>query len=103
MNSKLVEVSRTIKVGKKYYMAPSMGYAGVECGLVEVSSMGTIEDYKSNDEVSMMINTFLEVDYSPEEYEQEDSIWVEYKYYTDDTNEAYVFPLQLFVDHSIEY
>lgn len=100
--SVVVKVSRVISEGKKYFIAPSMGYCGVIPGVIEVVSIGTINDYIGTDE-GKLIDTFLEVDYAPEDYMYNDCKWVMYKYINGEEEGILTFPVDLFVDHTIAY
>ena len=44
MNNVTVEVRRTIGVGKKYHIAPTMAFSGVLQGIVEVLEIAKKED-----------------------------------------------------------
>lgn len=97
-----LSVHRVVAEGKLYHIVPSQGYCGILSGLIEVTAIGAKEDFINDKYIHTDIETFLEVDYSPEDYIAEGYNWVVYKY-RDDEHNTYVLPIELFVQHTVEY
>ena len=107
MNEITMEVRRTIRVGRRYNIAPSLAFSGVLYGTVEVIAI----DYECNME---NVDARIAIDSYKSAYDEDDmdvylreelnGLWVAYEY-TDgqEEGEVYVFPIGEFTDHTTNY
>lgn len=115
-----VQVTRKVTLGNQVVMVPSYEYAGVDYGVAKVvgilhhsedCGLSMLDGYEDKGtEVYANMKDFVEVELdnisddteSPEYIEHYNALhsepWIAYKY--GDT-EIYVFPLSLFISHSI--
>jgi len=105
-----VRITRKIEVGGKYRITPSMGYAGVEEGIVEIRDIISMSDLDGDDmyDVLLTVESFREAeldglegnDYYSALHYLDDSLWIVY-FYPDHSSDILVFPLEEFVDHIV--
>lgn len=105
-----VEVTRTIRQGTQYNIAPTYGYEGIDRGVVRVKHIGYIEDLYADssvdEDVARDIQNHIEIEVSNRDKEEQaslkkeldESIWVAYTYHSN--REQYVLPLDTFVEHT---
>lgn len=89
-----------LAIGKRFNISPSYAYAGVEEGIVEITDIITMEEYKANPSKYPTIEEFikLEQDTAGEDFSDDYTLWVEYKYPCKYKSELY-FPVELFIEH----
>lgn len=121
-----VQVTRQVVLGKQVQMVPSYGYAGVDSGPAKIigilhhpneSNWHMLEGHEGHlDEVEDSTKAFIDAELSmynehtqSHEYQEHYNAlhsepWIAYRYlrgYSDEQPEVYMFPLSLFISHSI--
>jgi hypothetical protein len=108
-----VEITRSIRVGQTLRINPSEAFLGIESGIIVITHVGTREELIDSiipDAIRESIQTEYEVmmdnldDKYAEDRDTKERLdiepWVAYQY----TNgERYSSPLELFIQHTMEY
>ena len=92
-----ITVEYNIEVGRVFNISPSEGMQGIERGLIKVIAMEEYEDAIATD-------PYWE-DLAGEDPSLFHTSWVRYSYVhpTQDTNDSYTLPIDMFAEHITRY
>lgn len=122
-NTIVVPMTRKIELGRTVRMVPSDGYLGVDFGVAKIIGMCDANDLEkwnildghdsAADAIRASVDGFMDAelslwdlgttDYSERLEQLQNQPWIAYEYTRGSDDDVWVFPLELFLSHSLSY